>query len=229
MARVRERLALRKADKADGLQFFKVSLYVSERARDIGQHVGDGIAVSDAIRMAHLKEARVLPTSELDDIYPLLCQQAKTAASVAAKASQNSWKQWLSRGLTGGAGPAHALLKKGSSPTPTVRFNTDGVAAVLPQEKFAPRRDRWGPTWSAYPKTRDEAVRLMKVLLGAAKQARKFPLIVGAQVTSAIRILSKTKGVGTDFWHPATWKRLPEEARAELALLLNLAELRASC
>ncbi len=150
----------------------------------------------------------------------------------AAAARRRSFRSWCDGAARGGAAQAHAYIRMPDQPpAPAELINDTRGIAKHPNHSMQLRRDVWQGWWNRRKTTTrsQEVQRAMDKLLRIARKRIKddpHEPIEEEQVTRALNSLKKNRAKGIDDWAPGEWRRLPTEAKDELAQQLNRAERR---
>ncbi len=190
-------------DKHD---FFTVAVYLLE----IDPFSDQGRKMEEAIELAAKLTARF-----------------RTRAAVARK---NSFRLWCDEALQAGAAKAHGFLKEPDRPPqPAELVNDQRGIARDPNHSRELRSKVWGGWWNNMKtETRQREIQraLGKLLSKAKERIKTEPLdtIREEHITKALNALKKDRAKGTDQWAPGDWRKLPVQAKEEIAQQLNDAE-----
>ena len=86
------------------------------------------------------------------------------------------------------------------------------------------RTAKWEQVWGREVFAPEARATALEQLRADAANDEHLPTITAEQVSQAAKVLSTTKGVGTDRWHPAAWRSLPAQAASDMAELLSAIE-----
>ena len=226
-ARLKDIVTLMERQNPEEDNIWKVVVQVARGIRDEckGDKIGNGTLNTKVVVQAVLTQAEAARRDGdvVKRIQTQVCAVATHYKKMAAKQVAKDIGKWKEEALANGAAGAHRYTKQSEIPKPLpLEAKADGRLYQGPQQMVDLRASCWTERW-----LRDQSMltlthETLAKCRDLALVSEMPPLITVGKIGEGLDSMKLAAGLGQDQWSIGQLRALPQNAKAEMAVMFNL-------